>query len=354
MQRSPWIFSQKIDLLALFVPVWLTWVVAFLLPPEVRQTEVSFTLWIIFVLGIDVSHVWSTIFRTYLDKEERNNHKKVLILAPLIAFGLSLLAAFVSFDFFWRCIAYVAVYHFIKQQYGFMRIYKAKGRDFSKKILSDNLVIYLSMLFPVLYWHLNLDRTFVWFAEGDFIRPQLSAEFLEYFNLIGNTAYLLIILFWLANEVRIYLKDGSVSIGKVLWILTTAGNWYLGIVFFNSDLVFTITNVVAHGLPYFTLIIFYVAKKKSIKKQKINALTVGMYVILGALLLAFIEELSWNQFVYQDAESLSFGEIIPVSPMMQWLALALLAIPQITHYIIDGFIWKNNDKNPYLKPVLFE
>ena len=24
----------------------------------------------------------------------------------------------------------------------------------------------------------------------------------------------------------------------------------------------------------------------------------------------------------------------------------------ITHYIIDGFIWKNNDKNPFLKPVL--
>jgi hypothetical protein len=32
-------------------------------------------------------------------------------------------------------------------------------------------------------------------------------------------------------------------------------------------------------------------------------------------------------------------------------AIAILAMPQQVHYIVDGFIWKMNDKNPYLKPI---
>ncbi len=355
MQRTHWIFSKRLDLLMLFAPVWLIWVIAFLLPPAARQTEVSLYLWIVIVLGIDVSHVWSTLFRTYLDREERHHHQTVLLVAPIAAFGLSLLVAFISFDLFWRCLAYVAVYHFIKQQYGFMKIYKAKGQDFRKGWLSDNLMIYISMLYPVVYWHLNLDRTFVWFAEGDFIHPQLNAEFLSYFNLIGNTLYLLLITLWLLGEGWHYLKNkANVSLGKTLWIVTTAGNWFLGIVFFNSDLVFTLTNVVAHGLPYFTLVIFYLIKKKALQNQRANAVIIGGYVILGALLLAFVEELFWNQLVYQEEDGLRFGAFATISPLLQWIALAVLAVPQITHYLIDGFIWKNNHKNPYLKRVLFE
>ena len=39
--------------------------------------------------------------------------------------------------------------------------------------------------------------------------------------------------------------------------MTTAVCWYVGIVAFNSDYAFTVTNVIIHGVPYFALVYWY-------------------------------------------------------------------------------------------------
>jgi len=367
--KSIWLFSSWRDLLFLFIPVWLTWLVAFVLPDHLLQTDIPAWILLVFIFGIDVGHVWSTLFRTYLDREEFSNHRQLLVSAPIIAFLLSFVLAFVSIDLFWRCLAYVAVYHFVKQQYGFMRIYKAKSKDFQKKIISDNFAIYLSMLYPVFYWHLNLDRNFQWFVEGDFIQFELPATISHYLNYSGNIIYFLLLGGWLFEELYRKSKTGNqLATGKIIWILTTAGNWYLGIIYFNSDLVFTITNVVAHGLPYFALIIFYTDKKRmlksvthSVKKGHLSArrgFQIAYTIVFTVLLLAFFEEFLWDRFVYQEEagffQSL-FGIPFPeINTSVTAIAIALLSVPQITHYIIDGFIWKSNDKNPYLKPILID
>ncbi|MGB3466741.1 MAG: hypothetical protein WBA74_15785, partial [Cyclobacteriaceae bacterium] len=167
--EKKWLFSRSLDLGWVFFPVWLSWVVFFLLPENLIQQDIPIWVWLVFVIGIDVSHVWSTIFRTYTDKEEFSNHRTLLILAPLIAFVVFFVASGYSQPFFWRVLAYIALYHFIKQQYGFLRIYKAKAGDFGKKIIKDEWVIYTGMIYPVIYWHLTDRRNFSWFVEGDFL-----------------------------------------------------------------------------------------------------------------------------------------------------------------------------------------
>jgi len=243
-----------------------------------------------------------------------------------------------------------------------MRIYKAKSKDFQKKFLSDNFAIYLSMLYPIFYWHLNIDRNFQWFVEGDFIQYQLPDQITYYFNNLGNIIYLLLLGVWFFEELYLKSKTGNrLAIGKILWIFTTAGNWYLGIVYFNSDVVFTITNVVAHGLPYIALIIFYTDRKRAIKiashplKQVFK---IAFTIVLVALLLAFFEEFLWDRLIYQE-EGGVFQIIIntpfpEISTPVKSFAIAALSIPQATHYILDGFIWKSNNKNPYIKPILLE
>jgi len=349
---NPWLFNKNLDLAILYAPVWICWLVAFLLPQSIIQQESPLWIWIVFVIGIDVSHVWSTIFRTYTDKEEFNQHRKLLIYAPIACFILAFLIASISFHFFWRCLAYLAVFHFVKQQYGFMRIYKAKARDFRKKLFNDNWVIYLSMLYPILFWHLDMDRSFSWFVEGDFIQIHMNSQVLYYINFIGTALYLLILLGWLIEE--IILKD--VSIPKILWVLTTAGNWFIGIIYFNSDLIFTITNVIAHGVPYMALVIFYQNKKESIKHVK-RSIPLIATVLIGVFFLAFFEEYLWDMLVYRDNvelfTSLFSYPFFENTQIIQHLGLALLAVPQTTHYVLDGFIWKNNEKNPYLKKALF-
>lgn len=361
MKTGRWLISKPVDLLVMLVPVWLCWVIAFSLAEDQLHSDIPLWVWVVVVIGIDVSHVWSSIFRTYLDHEEFNAHRRTLILAPIVSFVLAFGLAAISIDLFWRCLAYVAVYHFIKQQFGFMRIYKAKNGDFRPKVIRDNFVIYLSMLYPILFWHLSADRAFAWFVQGDFLNANLGPESIAWIGIIGNALYFGILGWWLVEEVLASKKSGGFQTGKILWVLTTAFNWFLGIVYFNSDIVFTVTNVVAHGLPYLALIIFYQGGKQRIKLGEITRsawLKISSSILGLILLLAFVEEYLWDILVYRENESFfslnSSYWLESPAYVVQLLAIGLLAVPQVTHYILDGYIWKNNDKNPHLKEILLK
>lgn len=360
-----WLFSRPIDLGILLLPVWGVWLACFLLSEQTIQAEIPLWVWLVFILGIDVSHVWSTIFRTYLDREEFAHHKQTLLLAPLLCFSACFVLAGWSLDWFWRILAYVALFHFIKQQYGFLALYKVRAGQFlQKRVFGDKWVIYTSMLYPVLYWHLTDERAFSWFVQGDFFNLQMlipDFSFGPLFFQVCNGLYFLMLLGWLTEELWAVRKQKArFHWGKTLWLLTTAGNWYLGIVYFNSDLAFTLTNVVAHGIPYLALIFFYTERKKQIKQVKKLETGIVFLHILGmlavVLFLAFGEEYLWDMLLFRERSGF-FSSIVPYvlptleHPLTQALAFALLALPQTTHYFLDGFIWRNNAKNPYLKQI---
>ncbi len=360
--KKAWLFGKPIDLMVLYLPVWLVWLVCFFLPESTLHADVPLWVWVVVVVGIDVSHVWTTIFRTYLDKEEFRQHRKLLITSPILVFVTVFAIASYSQMLFWSVLAYLALYHFIKQQYGFLRIYKAKHGNFKRQVFKDEWVIYLSMLYPVVYWHLSPQRNFEWFVEGDFFlfNQLIPQDVFGQITTVGNIMYWLIMIGWMVQEI---INDrANIPFGKILWTMTTAGNWYIGIVYFNSDLAFTLTNVVAHGLPYMALVFFYVERKKHIK-GKISALRwkpLARHVVVMlaiVMVLAFGEEYLWDMWLYRDNEAF-FGSFMPLTrealnnPWVQAAGIALLTIPQATHYVLDGFIWKGNHKNPYVKKVL--
>lgn len=354
-----WLFSKNIDLTALYLPIWLCWLVLFNLPTEYLEADIPLWVWVVFVLCIDVGHVWSTIFRTYLDKEEFGQHRRLLLFAPLISFVLVTGLAFISTFWFWRLLAYLALFHFVKQQYGFLALYKMKAKDFGvKKIFQDKWVLYLATLYPVVYWHFGAGLNFSWFIMNDFINIRAffaisSRSWTLLFSAL-NLLYWVIIIAWTIEEV---LRSDKISTGKILWMLTTAINWYAGIVYFNSDLVFTVTNVVAHGIPYLTLIIYYQHQKKTLTQNRlISAIQVAAVILPVVFFLAWLEEYFWDMLVYGDRGDF-FGIIVAYpfelldNPLAQAIAIAALTLPQFTHYIIDGFIWKSNASNPYVKQI---
>jgi hypothetical protein len=350
-----WLFGRNIDLLALFTPVWGTWIVLFFLPPAYLHVAIPLWGWVVVILIIDVAHVWSTIFRTYFDKIERINHKQLLGLAPIICFVLLFAVASESVEWFWRILAYFALFHFIKQQYGFFALYTSRAKTGgTKRIISDQFIIYLAMLYPVFFWHLNT-RNFSWFIDGDFIQKTIDLTTL--WPLL-HTLYWGVIVLWILEEIRlVYQSKIKLSLGRILWLVTTALNWYLGIVYFNSDLAFTLTNVVAHGIPYLVLIIYYQASKKPVGviQKKRSFYSIATIIVIGSILLAFGEEYFWNLLINQDKEQL-FGNRISypdiTNTTLQAAALALLTLPQVVHYVLDGFIWKMNSSNPHLKSLI--
>ena len=140
---NAWLISRKADLSFFFLPLVVIWAVIFLLPSAALDHDLPLWAWAVFILGFDVSHVWSTLFRTYTDKDETERLGRKAWSIPLVSFLAVFVLCFFSTQLFWRLLAYLAVSHFAKQQFGFLALYRIRQGRIDKRI-PDKLVIYLS------------------------------------------------------------------------------------------------------------------------------------------------------------------------------------------------------------------
>jgi hypothetical protein len=74
----------------------------------------------------------------------------------------------------------------------------------------------------------------------------------------------------------------------------------------------------------------------------------GVVVFVALVVgLAFVEELLWDRLVWHERAWL-FGEGSPLAAVALSLVVPLLALPQATHYVLDGFVWRAK-QNPELR-----
>jgi hypothetical protein len=134
-------------------------------------------------------------------------------------------------------------------------------------------------------------------------------------------------------------------------VLSTFACWYGGIVLFDSDYVFTVTNVLLHGVPYFVLTHRYArARATPSLAQRVSALGFAPFLALCCL-LALGEETLWDRYVWHERAHL-FGASDALSAQLLVFVTPLLAVPQITHYLLDGFVWRVRSENPVLRREL--
>ena len=128
-------------------------------------------------------------------------------------------------------------------------------------------------------------------------------------------------------------------VGMPISVLSTATIWYVGIVAYNSDYAFTVTNVIIHGVPYFALIWFYAKTRRETGNRVYRTLAHNWLIFLATLwAFAYVEELFWGRGVWHERQWI-FGADWDWAEWKAWL-IPLLAVPQLTHYILDGFIWR--------------
>ena len=344
--RQPWIKSAAYDGAFILMPPFVALLIVLLLPAEYRNTTaMPLAGWVILVLFIDVAHVYSTLFNTYLNRDRFARQRRLFIIAPIACYAVGVVLYLFGGLVFWRVLAYVAVFHFVRQQYGFMRLY---SRYEAKKTLSasiDTLAIYAASLYPILYWHCSPGRNFNWFVEGDFIIFNGAN-----INLVGFVFYGGIMLAFITKEVLTTMKGNRPNLPKVAIIAGTAISWYCGIVLFNGDMAFTLLNVVAHGLPYVALVWMgrrQPSEQPSSIKSTISLSNAGKYGLLvfvfSLVLLAYLEEGLWDGLVWSDHSSVFplFSELPTIdSNLLLAFVVPLLSLPQTTHYVLDGFIWR--------------
>lgn len=351
--KQPWIKNAGYDSLFILLPPFLVLAVVWLLPAQFKHTDAMPVMgWVILVLFVDVAHVYSTLYNTYFDKARFLRRKKLFILVPIVCYFVGFLLHLAGAMVFWRALAYVAVFHFIRQQYGFMRLY---ARNEAKNSLSsriDTIVIYAATIYPLIYWHCTPGRNFNWFIPNDFfILPA------GWVRSAAGSIYIVILAAWILKEARSFITTRKLNLPKNLLIAGTVISWYAGIVYFNGDMAFTMLNVVSHGIPYMALVWYGINKVNAVNTANPGSVTqvnshprplsrhwYGLLVFLGSLfLLAYLEEGLWDGFVWQEHRHVfaPFTWLPPVSSDLLLAILApLLSLPQSAHYVLDGFIWR--------------
>lgn len=343
---QPWLHNPTFDGIYILLPGFLALFITILLPNEYKATDaMPLISWIVLILLIDVAHVYSTIFRTYWNKHNFSRHKTLYIAIPILCYIVGVLLYTFGAMIFWRVLAYLAVFHFIRQQYGIMRLYsraEPKG-TWSSKL--DVVIIYMATLYPIIYWHCTPGRNFSWFVEGDFIITDA--------HIIKQTAayaYLLLLLLYIIKELSAFLSQRRFNLPKNILIAGTALSWYFGIVYFNGDMAFTLLNVVSHGIPYMALIWIFDRKEKSKIPfgQQTRNLTI-LFFLLTIFAFAYIEEGLWDGLIWRERSQVfgvfSFLPSVSNKELLSFV-IPLLSLPQATHYVLDGFIWKKQkDEN---------
>jgi hypothetical protein len=299
--------------------------------------------WVSGVLLIDVAHVWSTAWRTYLVEAELRRFWKRYTLVPLLGYTAGVVLYHVGVMVFWRVLAYLAVYHFVRQQYGWVMLYRARlqEHDAAGRVL-DTATIYLATLYPLAWWHLHLPRAFHWFLDGDFWSPgAVPAELVAALVTLMGACWAALLVIYAARAWHAW-RRGRPNPGKDLVVATTATCWYVGIVGSNSDLAFTVTNVLAHGIPYMALLHAYTrAAARNGQLAVPRAWTHPMLWVATLWLIAYLEELGWDRAVWHERPWL-FGPGFECSWLHPWL-VPLLALPQLVHYLLDGAIWRRGE-----------
>lgn len=351
-QRSvqPWIIGPWFDGLLILGPPLVSVMVALVWGQSMVQTEMSAVSWFILVVCVDVAHVYSTLFRTYFDKGAWASRGHLFAMVPLLAWIGGVLLYSMGAAVFWRTLAYLAVFHFVRQQYGFARIYSRDSismRPFdtwARRL--DAVTIYVATGYPLLHWHVTMPKNFHWFVAGDFV--PLAWPWLDR---VGLSVYAVVMGTYLITQATLFVRKRAFNVPKNLVVIGTATSWYVGIVLFDGDWTFTLANVVSHGVPYMALV--WATKRKELVRRSTPEDRMARLFrrrgiplfILALLTLAYLEELFWDGLVWRDhAEVFPLAGTFPhiqSSALLLWI-VPLLAVPQVTHYVVDGFIWRVN------------
>jgi hypothetical protein len=306
--------------------------------------------WIALVLLVDVAHVWATLWRTYLDTEVRARQRRRLLVLPALVAWLGFLLHLESPAAFWTVLAYVAIFHFVMQHIGFAAIFGRKRGESAFDRRLAKVAIWAGTAGPVVWWHANLPRQFAWFTEGDLVTGAPTV--------LGDVALVVeaaVLLGFVARRIQLGVRGRGDAMVTAL-VLLPAANWTVGIVVFDGDAAFTVTNVLMHGVPYLGLVWVAGGRRNvasAIARARGRGVAAGVAALVvayggGLVALAWIEEALWDRLVWHDHDALFGAPIVVEHPVATAAVVALLTVPQATHYLLDRWIWRAGPDNPRL------
>ncbi|HTU58129.1 MAG TPA: hypothetical protein VMF89_06840, partial [Polyangiales bacterium] len=338
MSASPWLVSARFDVVAFSLPALIGLMFGVLSGSLAGPDgDTPAWAWLLFVVGVDVAHVHATTLRVYCDPRELARRPWLYGVTPLACLACGVLLYSFSAALFWRCLAYIALFHFVRQQLGWMRLYRRRGVAHSFDRRLDELAIYAATVCPVVVWHTRLPTSFHWFVQGDFIPglPPVAAT-------LAGVCFGICACVFYARQIWLRGHGEAWAWGKILLFTLTAGTWWGGIVLLANDFAFTVTNVVAHGVPYMLVSHGVARSQQRLDARPARALPI---YLLALCALALGEEWLWDACVWHEHAALLATPELDLEQAAP-LLVPLLSVPQLTHYLLDGFLWRLDGSNP--------
>lgn len=351
--KQPWFHSPWLDSISMYgFPLLATFILFFftdLLTPKL------ITQFALFIGVIDFGHIFAQWFRVKYNPTEKSSALyKYLIFFVISLFIVAFITSLSYLKQMQSFLVYLVLYHFIKQQYGIIKIYsKTDGVKSKLQNRVTDAFVYLSMAYPVIHWHSSdLLKTFYW--KELFI----DIPYINSIEVVLRVFFIATFVGYVFYEYKITKRNKGFNIPKNLSVLGALIGWNFALIFptYQKALLFTI--VYTHNIAYIVLI--WVVGRRDRKLQgyqepeglkKIFCWTsvpgfFTYYLMINLMASSIITLWYWvahnkviNEFLLYHVIT-QLPQVHDRESFIWHLVNALFYTTQGTHYIIDGFLWK--------------
>jgi len=337
------------------------------------------TIWFFWVAFIDSPHFFGTYSRTYLDKQEFKQRKKLLLgsLLWFLAGPTAILISYLMYEggstgyeipwiLFTSLFGLWAYWHVVRQHYGFLALYKKKNKEVMKwDYYLDSSLLYTGLMLPFLVFIVRFPETNQLIAPALVgVENALGISMIQFVS-VGTISIIgLLAIAFIARQFYLVRNGKEVSLPKALFLLAVIP---LHIFICYSDAVLTAGLLgfgafvtIFHDLQYHAIVWFHHKNryKKSDDPSKFGwsaKLTKSMprYIITAVAMGIIFRVIGCTFEVHPGC--------IPVmitSKVMMFanfgtdrLLQAMLLGFALHHYFLDQFIWRTSKDKELAKDL---
>lgn len=281
----------------------------------IGMAYVSWLWWIVVFVVIDWGHIFSTL-PVYLERCRKTPFGVygAILIPPLIVSSSFFLALYSSRALV-LTVAYITIFHLVRQQMGLLKISLAnnfRASENEKKL--HLLVMRVVMIFAVLHFHsyASQSRSY-YFTQGDIIRFLPAFPF-EILTPLLSVAFLLFLVwsYWRAKRTSAGFELVALQFGTFVWFF---GGW----IYLSEAPFFWILAPLMHSLPY----MFLAWSTSPSRRFALPAVAIYMVWVIFAV--------PWLSPNLNHQEGI-YGAFL----------LGLFWSPGMIHFAVDGMIWKKS------------
>lgn len=373
----PWIFGRRADL-AVSIGGMMAGFALFCMYGVIGWNVLW--VWFIWIVTLDTPHFFATYLRTYLDRQDRQANRRVLIntlacflVAPAILLTcFSLYAAGVSrFKLPLNLSTYVvgawAYWHVARQHYGILRLYNRKNHEIgSREAKLDALVLYGCLGLSLLGLGLSHPATRPMFHLGHWVAIPATIWSAPFSTLRALPADEIIFLGLLAASVLLFVRfavfqtaklgrGDPVNLPKVLFVSTVVllheVMAFSGVSSASDMLGFFAVITIYHDIQYYAVVWFYARNRYGLTVEErrpfgIAGVLAQSFPLFLVAIVVFISAPLWGLGCLSNRVPFCWpGTDLGTQTFMgvtDWaLLFTLLTMGfQIHHYVLDQFIWR--------------